>query len=473
MDTNLKQVVSMLVGEDKITLFTKAGEVLVMPLEGPHDTTAIGEFLAPQLTGTTAIQIDLNKYLSLNDALTTEYESEGLPITYMVDGKEIQGIFYPQKVKVQVGEPGNEVTIPKVEKLKRHMKRAADDNSPAVRNFLRRLAPVAKERLHSAEDLMDFIERSELPLTNDGLIIGYKRVDKTDGGYFVDCHSHKIKQRLGSRVWMDIDGVDPSRNKSCSHGLHVANLGYLSGFSGSHTLIVLVDPADFIAVPYGETNKCRVCAYNIIGVMSSKSHKIVCSGDHVEGDHTLETVIAQAVEGNYVKPFERIKVGHKEILEVTPMGEQPISDVVTETSKAQSKPSGKSLNTDKQTDERKQKDIRKMASKTNGRNAWDSAPSNVMTVFEEMRTSQDSKSAIAARNNTSTRTMGRWEDKYDYTGYVASKEASMTIGQHARQMFVNGAYEALDAFKRTKKKSYTALGFTSKEEKTILGALSS
>jgi len=473
MDTNLKNVVSMLIGEDKITLFTEAGEVLVMPLDGPHDTSAIGEFLTPQLTGTDAIQIDLNQYLSLSNALTTEYETEGMPITYKVNGKEVQGIFYPQKVEVQVGNPGEEVSIPKVEKLKRHMKRAANENSPAVRNFLRRLAPVAKERLHSAEDLMDFIERSELPLTNDGMIIGYKRVKQGKNDYFIDCYSEQIKQRLGSRVWMDIDGVDPSRNKSCSHGLHVANLGYLQGFYGSHTLIVLVDPANFIAVPSGETNKCRVCEYDIIGVMSSNGHKIVCSGDHVEGDHTLESIIAQAVEGNHVKPFERIKVGKKKILEVTPINDEPESDVVTEIAKPHSKPSGKSLNTDKQMDKRKQKDIRKMASKTNGRNTWDSAPSSVLTVFEEMRTSTDTKSAIAARNNTSTRTMGRWEDKYDYNGYVASKEANLTIGQRARQMFTQGAYDALVEFKKARKKGWSALGFTTKEEKTILDSMSS
>lgn len=471
MEANTKHVVSMLVGADKITIFTTAGEVLVMPLEGPHDTTAIGEYLTPLLTGIDAIEIDLNQYLSLSDALTPEYETEGVPITYNVNGKEVQGIFYPQKVEVLVGEPGEEVAIPKVEHLTRHMKRAADENSPAVRNFLRRLAPVAKERLHSAEDLMDFIERSELPLTDDGMIIGYKRVNAgPEAGTFVDSHSGKIKQRLGSRVWMDIDGVDPSRNNSCSHGLHVANLGYLSGFWGKFTLIVLVDPANFIAVPHGETNKCRVCEYDIIGVMSSHGHDVVCSGSHAEGDHSLESIISAAVSGNHIQPFERVQVGKREVLSVEPLGETSADPVVVETKKAATKPSGKSLNTDEQTTRTKQKDIRKMASKTNGRNTWDSAPKEVLAVFDQMIAGTSSKSQIAAANNTSTRTMGRWSDKYDYDGYAASKVANMTVGQRARQMFASGAFTALVEFKKARKKGWASLGFTAKEVQTIEAA---
>ena len=466
MDTNIKEIVSMLASKNKITLFTISGEVLDMLFDGLYDTLKIAEFLTTQLSGGNVVPIDLNKYLSLQNALTTEYEQEGMPITYMVNGKEIQGIFYPQKVEVKIEmDDGEQVTIPKVEKLNRHMNRAANENSPAVRNFLRRLAPVAKDRLHSAEDLMDFIEKSELPLTNDGKIIGYKRVNKK-GDYFVDCHSKQIKQRLGSRVWMDINAVDPSRNKSCSHGLHVANLGYLRSFYGDFTLIVLVDPADFIAVPHGETNKCRVCSYDIIGVMSSDNHKIVSSGAHIEGDYTLESIISNAVEGNYIKPFETVKVGQKKVLEVLPISEPTKSDIVIEQSKAKSKPSGKSLNMDKKQTNQKKKDIRKMASKIKGNNDWDNAPDNVMVVFEEMRVSTDSKSAIAACHNTSTRTIGRWMDKYDYNGYVASREASMTIAERAQSMFkkwretMNEAVLAeLVAFKKARKKSWYSFGF--------------
>ena len=265
MKDNIKQVMSALVSDTKITLFTMTGEVLDMKLDGPYDTTRLSEYLVPKITGTSAVEINLNDYLAVSDALTSEYMEESVAITHIIDGQEVQGIFYPQKMKVAVEHEGEKVVIPQVEKLTKHIKRASDENSPSVRNFLRRLAPVVKERRHSAEDLMAFIERSDLPLTNDGRIIGYKRVAQGKNNDFVDCHSYQITQNVGDRVWMDIDGVDPSRNNSCSHGLHVANLGYLRHFSGSHTLIVLVDPENFIAVPHRETNKCRVCSYDVIG----------------------------------------------------------------------------------------------------------------------------------------------------------------------------------------------------------------
>jgi hypothetical protein len=376
---------------------------------------------------------------------------------------------------VAVEHEGEQVVIPKVEKLQKHANRAAAEDSPAVRNFLRRLAPVAKDRLHSAEDLMDFIERSELPLTNDGLIIGYKKVNQRPNGMFVDVHSGKIEQQVGSHVWMDVDGVDPSRNRSCSHGLHVANLGYLSGFGGTHTLIVLVDPANFIAVPHGETNKARVCAYDVIGVMTARAHQMVDSGSFVTGEQTFKSVIADAVAGRAIKPFEAVKVGQKEILERVAIKGREIPAMALEESKPDIQPSGESLNTD-ETVQREKKDIVKMAKTSQkaatGANAWDDAPSEVIAVFEDLRLEKGSKSAIAALHNTSTRTMGRWQDKYDYDGYVKFKSSSMTVAEQARLYFQQGAFEALAAFKRGKKKSYQALGFNRTEEKQILAAIS-
>lgn len=489
MDPNIKQIVSMLVGYQKVTLFTIEGDVLDMKIDGPHDTTAISEFLAPQITGTSAVEIDLNDYLSSSKALAQpEYEEDGIVITQIVNGKEVQGIFYPQKVEVQVKIGEDEpITIPNVEKLDKQMQRASDESSPSVRNFLKRLAPVVKDRLHSAEDLMAFIERSELPLTNDGRIIGYKRVNKR-GSDFVDCYSGKVIQNVGDRVWMDIDGVDPDRNRSCSHGLHVANLGYLQGFSGSHTLIVLVDPENFIAVPHGETTKCRVCSYDVVGVISGRGHEVMNKGSHIDGDISFEKLISETVEGNTPSMRRTVKVGQREVLEILPITqelnvvetnqtaqdvvEEIVDDVIAAKTPAKRKPSGKSLETDAA---REKKDIKKMASKTKaasqGKNLWDNAPSEVLAVFEDMRSETLSKSAIASKHNTSTRTMGRWADKYDCDGWVKSRLETLTVPEQARQFFVQGAFDALAAFKKAKKKSYSALGFTSKEEKTILGAL--
>ena len=462
-----KKVVSMLAAETKVTLFTIEGEILELKHDGPHDTTKLAEFLTPQLSGGNVIEIDLNDYLTIHRAIVPEgYENTGIVMTHIIDGVEVQGIFYPSSVAVAVQHEGEEVVIPKVEKLEKHAQRANAENSPAVRNFLKRMAPVAKDRLHSAEDLMDFIEKSELPITNDGKIIGYKKVNKRANGMFVDVHSGKIEQQVGSHVWMDIDGVDPSRNVSCSHGLHIANLGYLRGFSGNHTLIVLVDPANFIAVPHGETNKARVCAYDVIGVMTAGGHDLVSSGSYVQEDQTFESLIKDAVAGRTIQPFEAVKVGKKTILERKPIHGAELPPANLESATAETKESkGKSLNTDPDVNpvqKTKQKDIAKMARKATGSNPWDNLPSEAEAAFKALQGGQ-SKAEVARGANTSTRTLGRWMNKYDYDGWAKVAEGSITVAQRARQLFVNSSFAALVEFRKAKKKGWAALGFSKKE----------
>lgn len=477
MSSNTKNIVSMLASANKTTLYTEAGEVLELKNDGPHDLTRLSRKLLGSLKGTNSVPIDLNDYLIIKTAIVPQgYKQEGIVVTQMVNGQEVQGIFYPSKIQVAVQHEGQEVVIPDVEKLQKHAIRANAENSPAVRNFLRRMAPVVQSRLHSAEDLMNFIERSDLPITNDGLIIGYKKVNQgKEEGTFVDCHSGNIVQRVGSRVWMTVDDVDPSRYRSCSNGLHVANLGYLKGFGGSHTLIVLVDPANFIAVPVGENDKCRVCSYDIIGVMTARGHEMINSGSFVKGEQTFKSVIQDAVAGRHIQPHEAVEVRNQKVASVVTLtGAQTQTAVPLEETTAETKESsGKSLNTDKPLPQKpKQKDILKMAKdKTStSRNIWDQAPPEVMTVFEDLRQENGSKSAIAALHGTSTRSIGRWQDKYDYEGYVKFKAGNLTVTEQARLFFNQSAFDALAAFKKAKKKSYFALGFTQKEEKQILTA---
>ncbi len=111
-------------------------------------------------------------------------------------------------------------------------------------------------------------------------------------------------------------------------------------------------------------------------------------------------------------------------------------------------------------------------------NAWDNAPNNIMTVFEELYVTSDTKSAIAVRHNTSTRTIGRWMDKYDFDSYILSKELTMTIGERAQFLFNNwitdrteAALAALVEFKKLKKKSWNALGFKPKQQSQIESAM--
>ena len=492
MQPNMKKVVSMLASEQKITLFTINGEVLELTTDGPYDTARLSADLAPKLTGGNVFEFDLNEYMILVKALNSmeEYDMEhGVVITTEIEGRKIQGIFYTTKIKVQVQTKDMEapVEVPEVENLDKHMKRASDENSPAVRNFLRRLAPVIEKRKHSAEDLMKFIKKSEMPLTHDGKIIGYKRVNKgSKEGTYVDVHTGYIEQSVGSRVWMDVDLVDPNRHNSCSTGLHVANLGYLRGFGGGHTLIVLVDPADFIAVPHGETTKCRVCSYDIIGVMDAQSHNIVNTGKHVTDDKTLQDLIKSAVEGHYVRPFETVKVKGNQVLErlkITDslMTEGKESEIKPEPASTVKETSGKSLNEDKM-EERKNTMAAVKEAVQGFSHAWDTAPKEVIALFDDIRTNPTaSKATIAARHNTSTRTVERWKEKFNFEGYLIFKvnNTNKTV-QEKMQDFYNDwkvkktpeSLAAMVEFKKARKKGWNSLGLTPEQEAEVVKATS-
>jgi hypothetical protein len=419
MESAMKQVVSMLVSSDKITLFTITGELVEIKNDDNYDTAKISEYLTSRLTGTTAVEINLSDYSRIAQILPADLEEHGIEITQVINGREVQGIFYPRKVAVSVNVGGEKIQVPDVENLTGHIKRAVQEQSPSVANFLKRLAPVLQKRKHSGEDLMKFIKLSEMPLTNDGRIIAYKRVKTgSDKGYFVDVHTGKVKQRVGSRVVMKVDLVDDSRHNSCSTGLHVANLGYLGGFSGSHTLIVLVNPEDFIAVPKGEDTKARVCAYEIIGTMSGTAHNKVNTGSHVDGDTNLQALIKSAVEGRQIRPFEEIEVGnYGEIVRVTQLTkEQPVVTAPVAVS------SGKSLATDVKPVDEPSRDALEATRAVQAAIKPVEIPEEVIKAFD-LLLSGVSKNQVADQLLTSSRSIGRWMEKWNFESYKAASMA--------------------------------------------------
>lgn len=202
--------------------------------------------------------------------------------------------------------------IPHAHKLSSQMKAASKlKDFRGFVNFLNRLEPVLKDRGHSAEDLMKFIEFGDLPIADDGCIVIYKRL-KEKHGTFVDVHSGNIKQNVGSYVFMKPGLVDPNRRQDCSNGLHVASLGYLSSFSGNVTVMAKVRPEDVFAVPEHSHTKMRVCGYHILAVLPESLRNHVNSGGSIssipEGKELLNKVLRSA----HVGITELVEVGgHK------------------------------------------------------------------------------------------------------------------------------------------------------------------
>lgn len=172
-----------------------------------------------------------------------------------------------------------------------------------VANFFIRLTDV--KRQHAVADLLKFMQKGELPIADDGSILVYKRLNRTDTeGVFVDCHSGNVKQRVGSLVFMDEALVDANRRNDCSNGLHVARRDYLNSFSGNVCVLAKLAPEDVIAVPHGDARKLRAKGYHIIAELSQVDH------DNVVRNRPLQdtALLGNAASGNHVGVIETVEI---------------------------------------------------------------------------------------------------------------------------------------------------------------------
>lgn len=111
-------------------------------------------------------------------------------------------------------------------------------------------------------ELYDFLQNRNLPITDDGCFLAYKRV-RSD---WMDIYSGKIKNEIGTTISIPRKSVDEERKNTCSYGLHVGALEYVRHYgSGGHVLIVKVNPKNCISVPLDHNaQKLRVCEYSIL-----------------------------------------------------------------------------------------------------------------------------------------------------------------------------------------------------------------
>ncbi len=217
--------------------------------------------------------------------------------------------------------------IPDVQQLSVQMQAVSEGitSGEGMKRFLERTASV--KRGHSVEDLLKFIQKGELPLADDGTVLVYKRLESTnEAGVFVDVHSKRVRQRVGSFVHMDEHMVDPNRSQDCSNGLHVARRDYLNAFSGDVTVLAKLAPEDVIAVPRYDARKLRAKGYHIIAVLSKEDAQRVCKNQPMQDTELL----ANAVAGNHVGILEYVKIteakGGGLIVTPTTEKDEPVAD---------------------------------------------------------------------------------------------------------------------------------------------------
>jgi hypothetical protein len=153
-------------------------------------------------------------------------------------------------------------------------------------NFLEKLQANPSKR--AVDNLYQFLEKGNIPLTGDGDFLVYKAVRQN----FKDIHSGKFDNYVGAVCEMPRNAVDEDPNRTCSSGLHVCSFGYLPSFSHAdgHVMICKVNPAHVVAIPADYNNsKMRVSRYEVVGeVLGYYSEHVDVLGNAGEADGVME-----------------------------------------------------------------------------------------------------------------------------------------------------------------------------------------
>lgn len=126
----------------------------------------------------------------------------------------------------------------------------------------------------AVDELYGFLEYGQLPITEDGHFIAYKRV-RAD---YKSVHDGKTDNSIGLTVSMPRNFVDDRSENTCSHGLHFCSFEYLKSFSGDKCIILKINPRDVVSIPADYNNtKGRACSYEVIGELTDDEFAKACT----------------------------------------------------------------------------------------------------------------------------------------------------------------------------------------------------
>lgn len=379
----------------------------------------------------------------------------------------------PDEVVVAVvenKETGKKVVIPGVQAIKPLIDHAVRINSvEAVQAFLSRCAGFIDKRQYSVDDLMRFLEQGDLPLADDGSIIAYKMLHNSgDEGVFVDCHSRKIRQRVGSYVCVNENLVDLNRRNECSNGLHIARRGYLSGFGGDVCVLCKIDPEDVMVVPHNDPNKVRVKGYHILAVMSDEAMKLLKANKPMTGEEDALEMVYRAIKGDHIDRIERVQVNgqYGSNVEVTKLkhdknrGRNAFTHTGSDLKKAAALDD--EANVVGAVDPHEiNKRVTSEHKKLSG-----TVEIDPLVNDEEIRDAADFHDQMVANGGTNEG-MGGVINEPEPT----STKGKGTNAEQARALYDAGDMAALLAFKKKAKKGWAVLGFSNTEIKKIKSSL--
>jgi hypothetical protein len=206
------------------------------------------------------IAVDHANYQEIIDRLVAEdYED----IESLLDVASAITVASEGKVTVLDGcvcYDGSEVINPLTDRILRFVKEGLPFK-PMTR-FLENL--MGNPSRTSVQELYLFLENNQLPITEDGHFLAYKKVDND----YMDFYTRSIRNKVGDKPEMLRNQVDDNRERTCSQGLHFCSMEYLPAYHGGNgrVMIVKINPADVVSIPSDYNNaKGRCWKYEVIG----------------------------------------------------------------------------------------------------------------------------------------------------------------------------------------------------------------
>ncbi len=144
----------------------------------------------------------------------------------------------------------------------------------------------------AVNELYGFIDACNLPITEDGCFLAYKKV-RAD---YMDCHSGTIRNAIGDTPEMERNLVNEDKDQTCSEGLHFCSVEYLKHFGGQRLMVLKINPADVVSIPSDYNNsKGRCCKYEVVDEIALEDGKpaeeltvdyYVKNKDDIDGEST-------------------------------------------------------------------------------------------------------------------------------------------------------------------------------------------
>ena len=125
---------------------------------------------------------------------------------------------------------------------------------------------------------------------------------------YTDGYTGKFEIKLGEIVSMPREKCDSVQENSCSRGLHVAGKTWLKeNYFGDVGLMVLVNPADVVAVPpIDDYGKMRTCAYYPVSIVEFDDNGDIIDTeieDGFEDDFIDKICYSGLINNNDINPY--------------------------------------------------------------------------------------------------------------------------------------------------------------------------